>query len=828
MPTPLATLVALLPPQRVATDHATLAVHDSDAQTAYRCRGLAVVTPATTEEAITVVRWCAEHRVPFVVRGSGTGLSAGATPVENGIVIVTTRLNRIKTLDPVRRLAVVEAGVVNQAISTAALPQGLFYAPDPSSQPICTIGGNVGFNAGGAHCLKHGMTSNHVLGLKAVLATGEVVQWGGFSRETIEPDWTGLFVGNEGLFGMALEVTVNLKTLPETRHTVLAGFVDSEAAGHAVSAIIAAGIVPVAMELMDALTIEAVKPVVPIKYPPNCGALLVIELDGPRAVIAAEQIRLAETLDANATTGVLVAVDEKTRSDIWRVRKSAYSAYGRLAPNNFVQDSVVPRRKLGEALRRIEQIAAEANLICANVCHAGDGNLHPNLLYDGSEPGKFEIVERVAGEILSLCVELGGSITGEHGVGAEKRAFLPKMFGPPEMDLFHRLHEAFDPHKIANPGKMLEPAVIRLNSPVAPETNANSATSLPAPTSIAELANLVKQHPRLLPVGNRTKPALSTTATSHVSLRKLTGITAYEPTEFVLTALAGTPLREIEHQLALNQQCLPFDPLFVAAGASLGGTVAAGLNGPARFSRGGLRDAVIGLTFIDGNGQPLTVGSRVVKNVAGFDLPKFLVGSLGRFGILTEITIKVSPRPEATRTLEIQVDDTAALVAQIHRLATSPTEPEAIDARPLENRIYVRFAARAEAIDNLIEPVLNLAAATLLAPSTAETFWTDTTNFAWAHPDGNWIKIPVTLESLPEFLTIVASAADARLHVSAAGDLAYLSLPPENSTTRNRLTQAGYPSLLFRGEGPIRSGTVPASPITQRVRSVMDPHHKFS
>ena len=215
--------------------------------------------------------------------------------MENGIVIVTTRLNRIKKLDPARRLAVVEPGVINQDITVAATPHGLFYAPDPSSQPICTIGGNVGFNAGGAHCLKHGMTSNHVLGLKAVLATGQVVEWGGSSRETIEPDWTGLFVGNEGLFGMALEITVNLKTLPQDHHTVLAGFADAEAAGHAVSAIIAAGLVPVAMELLDALTIEAVKPVVPIEYPPDCHALLIIELDGPAAVIASEKTLLEQT-----------------------------------------------------------------------------------------------------------------------------------------------------------------------------------------------------------------------------------------------------------------------------------------------------------------------------------------------------------------------------------------------------------------------------------------------------------------------------------------------------------------------------------------------------
>ncbi len=827
MPASLSSLATLLPPHRVATDQATLAVHDSDAQTAYRCRGLAVVTPATTDEAITVVRWCAEHKVPFVVRGSGTGLSAGATPVENGIVIVTTRLNRIKLLDPGRHLAVVEAGVVNQAITVAALPHGLFYAPDPSSQPICTIGGNVGFNAGGAHCLKHGMTSNHVLGVKAVLATGEVVTWGGTSRESIDPDWTGLFVGNEGLFGLALEVTVNLKTLPETRHTVLAGFADSEAAGHAVSAIIAAGIVPVAMELMDALTIEAVRPVVPIDYPPNCHAILIIELDGPAAVIAAERARLAATLQENATTGVLVATNEKIRADIWRVRKSAYSAYGRLAPNNFVQDSVVPRQKLGEALRRIEQMATAANLICANVCHAGDGNLHPNLLYDGSEPGKFEIVERVAGEILGLCVELGGSITGEHGVGAEKRAFLPKMFGPREMDLFHRVHRAFDPHRIANPGKMLEPVTANPSAPESPSTVLTSSPPVTEPTTLEALIETVKQLPRLRPVGNRTKPPLSATDAPLVSLRHFVGITAYDPAEFVLTARAGTSLREIETALAKHQQCLPFDPLLVDAGATLGGTVAAGLNGPARFSRGGLRDAVIGLSFVDGRGQPFTVGSRVVKNVAGFDLPKFFVGSMGRFGILTEITIKVSPQPEATRTLKIEVQDTNALVSLLQRLAHSSAEPEAVDARPLDHCVYVRFAARHEAIERLIAPTLNLPGAELMEPSKADRFWSETKSFAWAHPEGNWVKIPTNLEQLPTLMAILASDTEARFHLSVAGDVGYLSLPSGNTVTRDAITRAGFASLLFHGEGATRSSPAPDSRISQAIKLVFDPGHKF-
>ncbi len=819
MPALLDSLAALLPARRIATDQATLAVHDSDAQTAYRCRGLAVVTPATTAEAITIVTWCAEHQVPFVVRGSGTGLSAGATPVADGIVIVTTRLNRIITLDPDRRLAVVEAGVINQAITAAAAAHGLFYAPDPSSQPICTIGGNVGFNAGGAHCLKHGMTSNHVLGLKAVLASGEVVTWGGLSRDTIEPDWTGLFVGNEGLFGLALEVTVNLKTMPVSRHTVLAGFASTEAAGHAVSAIIAAGIVPVAMELMDALTIEAVKPVVPIDYPPDCAALLIIELDGPTATVAAEQSQLAITLEASGTTGTLVADNEQTRADIWRVRKSAYSAYGRLAPNNFVQDSVVPRRKLGEALRRIEQLAAEANLICANVCHAGDGNLHPNLLYDGGEPGKFAIVERVAGDILKLCVELGGSITGEHGVGAEKRAYLPTMYGPAEMALFHRLHAAFDPDRIANPGKMLVPPAD--DAPPVPVVAApDRATTEPADT--AAVAAAIRQNPQLLPVGHRSKPTLSSGSRPLLSLQRLTGITAYEPAEFVLTALAGTPLTELSAALATHGQCLSFDPLLAAAGATLGGTVASGLNGPGRFGRGAIRDAVLGMTLVDGQGRILTVGSQVVKNVAGFDLPKLLVGSLGQLGVMTEITLKVSPLPPASRTIEITVADDLALKRKLAELARSSAEPEAIEARPFERRILIRFAAPSAALAALTAPLLDAPNARELDHTESTSFWDDTTAMAWAHPSGAWFKVPTDLERLPALLTAVRTIADARLHVSAAGDLAYVSVPPTNTKSLlDQIRPSGHEALQFHGAKLPLSEPASMSPVQSRIHQAL-------
>ncbi|HTL17958.1 MAG TPA: FAD-linked oxidase C-terminal domain-containing protein [Patescibacteria group bacterium] len=447
-------LASLLPAQRLLFEPQQLAAYESDALTVFRAAPLAVAIPENADEVIALVRFCRAEKLPFVARGSGTSLSGGSLPVSGGIVIALNRMNRILRLDPGLRLAVVEPGVVNAQVSLAAAPHGLHYAPDPSSQSICTIGGNVAFNSGGAHCLKYGMTSNHVLGLRAVLATGEVVQWGGGSRENVGPDWCGLFTGNEGLFGIALEITLQLLPRPECFHTVLAGYDSLEKAGDAVSAVIASGLLPGAIEIMDALALEAAKASVHAEYPAGCEAVLIVELEGPREVVGRERCRLDETLAGSGAIGIRVARDSSERLEIWKGRKNAFSAVGRLSPDFIVQDGVVPRRRLGEALRRVGEMSRQAGLRCANVFHAGDGNLHPLILFDGREAGALERAEALAGRILRMCIEMGGSITGEHGVGVEKREYLPEMFGEAEIDCFQRLRAAFDPLGIANPGKM--------------------------------------------------------------------------------------------------------------------------------------------------------------------------------------------------------------------------------------------------------------------------------------------------------------------------------------------------------------------------------------
>jgi glycolate oxidase len=450
-------LAALGLGRRLLTEPAQLAAFGSDALTAFHQRPLAVVLVERAEDVVAVVEACHRTGTPFVARGSGTSLSGGSLPVAGGIVIALNRMNRVLSVDPETCTAVVEPGVINLDVSRAAAAHGLAYAPDPSSQSVCTVGGNLAFNSGGAHCLKHGMTSNHVLGMTVVLPDGEIAELGGASTETVGPDWTGLFCGSEGLFGIATEVTLRLVPVPEAVRTSLAVYGSLEAAGDAVAAVVAAGLVPVAMEIMDALAMEAAEASVKPGYPRGA-ALLIVELEGEREVVDAEAVALDALLRASGATEVRTTEDAADRAMVWKGRKSAFSAVGWLAPDYIVQDGVVPRTRLGEALAEIDRMSAAAGIRVANVFHAGDGNLHPLILFDGREPGAVERAEALAGDILALCVALGGSITGEHGVGVEKRAYLPLMFSADDLAFMRELRHAIDPLELANRGKMLEPA----------------------------------------------------------------------------------------------------------------------------------------------------------------------------------------------------------------------------------------------------------------------------------------------------------------------------------------------------------------------------------
>ena len=432
----------------------SLRVYESDGYTIERAVPEVVVLPGSAEEVVEVVLLLARSGIAFVPRGAGTGLSGGCLGIGAPVTVCTSRMTRILHLDGPNRRAIVEAGVVNAAISRAALPLGLCYAPDPSSQQACTIGGNVAENSGGPHTLKYGVTTNHVLGVEMVLASGERVQLGGLTEDTPGYDLTGITVGSEGTFGIVTKVFVRLVRLPEETKTFLAVFETVDDATETVSGIIAAGIVPAALEMMDDTIIEAVEDAYHFGFPRDAGAVLIIELDGLAAAVEAQAERVVEVCRRRGAREVRVARDEAERALLWKSRKRAFGAVGRLAPSYCTQDGVVPRTKVPDILRAIRAAAEKHRLRIGNVFHAGDGNIHPILLYDQRDAGQVERVLAAGREILEACVALGGSLTGEHGIGVEKMGQMGLLFTPEDLEAMRRLRRAFDPDERCNPGKI--------------------------------------------------------------------------------------------------------------------------------------------------------------------------------------------------------------------------------------------------------------------------------------------------------------------------------------------------------------------------------------
>jgi glycolate oxidase len=431
-----------------------LRVYECDGLTGYRAVPALVCLPGSTEDVQAILVACAREGIPWVARGAGTGLSGGALPVAGGIVVSLARMNRILEVDLESQRVVVEPGVTNLDITRAVETDGYFYAPDPSSQQVCTIGGNVAENSGGAHCLKNGFTANHVTGLELVLPDGEVVELGGKALDPPGADLLGVVVGSEGTLGIATKVTVRVLRKPELVQTLLAGFVSTDEAGAAVSGLIAAGILPAAIEMMDALTIEAAEAAVAPGYPSGAGAVLIVELDGVAVQVEEDMAAVEEICLACGAFEIRVAADDVERALLWRGRKAAFAAMGRVANDYYVQDGVVPRTRLPEVLRRISELEREYGLRVGNVFHAGDGNLHPLVLYD-ARAGEAERARELADAILEACMEVGGSLTGEHGIGVDKACSMPKMFGEADLATFARLRRAFDPEGLANPGKVL-------------------------------------------------------------------------------------------------------------------------------------------------------------------------------------------------------------------------------------------------------------------------------------------------------------------------------------------------------------------------------------
>lgn len=737
-------LGAIVGREHVLSNPDELLVYECDGLPQHKHRPRAVVFPSSTEETAAIMRELARANVPFTPRGAGTGLSGGALALNSGVVIELARMRKILSIDPENRIAVVQPGVVNLNVSKAVAPYGLYYVPDPSSQPSCTIGGNIAESAGGIHCLKYGTTTDHVLGLRVVLAGGEIVDLGGPEGY----DLLGTFIGSEGTFGIATEATLRLVQLPPAVRTLLAEFIEVNDASHAVSAIIAAGVMPAALEMMDGEIIRAVEAsVFAAGLPPDAGAALLIELDGIEAGLDDEAEKVRSICMEHGARSCRYARDEAERKKLWAARKGAFGAIGRIKPDSMIQDAVVPRSRLPQVLNAAYDIAARYQLRIANVFHAGDGNLHPLICFDSRFPEEVRRVKEAGRELMEVCVAAGGTITGEHGVGLDKRDLLPLVFSEADMNAMLCVRAAFDPFGLCNPGKIVpmlrgcgEAKAVALSNESAPQTEAirpplaesrieiatpaefdpdrarkllsrivgeqnvcsNDGALIITPECGEEISEALKlassERWTVMPVGGMRwiKP----TTNLIVSTLRLNEIIEHEPADLIAVAQAGVTLNDFNARLAENGQWLPLDPPDDGR-ATLGGVVATGIGGPQQFGYGRPRGSVIGMKVLLADGSMIKAGGRVVKNVAGYDLCKLFTGSYGTLGIITELNFKLRPRParEATVISTGAIDELrAVLAARLFPVA----------AEIVSGRLLVRFAGNEKGVASQIEEARKL------------------------------------------------------------------------------------------------------------------------
>jgi len=610
----------------------------------------AIVFPADTAQTAAVVRLATEAGVAYVPRGFGTNLSGGTIASHGGLVIGLTRLNRILTIRPEGRYAVVQAGVTNLELQQALAPHGFLFAPDPASQKAATLGGNVAENAGGPHCVKYGVMTNHVLGVTAVMPGGEVLQMGGPALDPPGYDLRGVLVGSEGTLAVVTEMVVRIMPAAESLLTMLIVYDDIADAARSVSAIVAAGMTPATLEMMDGAVIRAVEASKPCGYPLDAAAVLIVEVDGPLAGLAQQAERIGQLCLQNGCREVRKAKDAAERDLLWAGRRGAFGAIARMAPSFLVADCTVPRTRLPDALIQVAAIADRYRLGHSNVFHAGDGNLHPVILFDPRDPDQVQRVHRAGHEIMEACVALGGTISGEHGIGTEKLDGMRLVFSEDDLDFQRQLRAAFDPHGLLNPGKLLPPPG---DAPVpaepAPPEFAGDLEWVPS--DVAEARDIVRRacldRRAVLPAGKGAAagsgqgPVRAATALRSV---KLTAVTEYDPATQVVGVQAGLSLAQLQTTLGAHGQWLPLRP--PRRRHTLGGIAASNACGPERLRYGAPRDLLLGLKFISGTGRQISAGGRVMKNVAGYDVTRLMAGSAGTLGFITELTFRISALPE--------------------------------------------------------------------------------------------------------------------------------------------------------------------------------------
>jgi glycolate oxidase subunit GlcD len=682
-------LRVIVGPDQVLTGREIGEVYSYDASLE-RGQPLAVILPGCTAEVAAAVKLLSEYRIPYTPRGFGTNLSGGSIAARGGVVICLSRMNRIISIRPERRCAVVEPGLTNLELQTALAPVGFLYAPDPASQKVSTMGGNLAENAGGPHCVKYGVTSNHILGIEAVLPGGRVEHFGGPALDPPGYDLRGVLTGSEGTLAIATRLTVRILPVTESVATLLAVYDDPCDAARSVSDIVAAGITPATLEMMDAPIMRAVEESYPCGYPLDAAAVLIAEVDGPAAGLRDQVERIREICERNRSRTVREAKDPAERDLLWAGRRGAFGAVARITPSYLVADCTVPRTRLPEALARVASIAGKYQLMHGNVFHAGDGNLHPLLFFDTRDQDQVHRVHEAGWEIMQACVALGGTITGEHGVGKSKAAAMRMIFSDEDLSFQYGLKQAFDPEGLLNPEKIF-PETPQGEAQLAPPVGRSFDPDADlTPEDAAEAADLVRAARAagvaLLPMGGgrqRDFGNLGTRPVVPLRSSRFAGVIEYDPPNQIVTVGTGVTLRELQNMLAFNGQWLPVVPPY--GHCSTAGSVAAlGSCGPDRLRHGAPRDLILGLRFVSGRGNLIRAGGKVIKNVAGYDITRLMVGSAGTLGFLTEITFRLAPLPQlctalrATGTLE-------QCGAAASELLRSRLEPVLLAAEPAHN-----------------------------------------------------------------------------------------------------------------------------------------------
>ncbi len=682
----------LLPRNAVLDDPLQLSMYGYDG-TFYEGRADLAVLPETTEQAAAAVRFLHDAGIPVIPRGAATSLSGGPVPVQGGAVVSFSRMDRVLELDYENHLAVVQPGVVNQDFQKILAAADFFYAPDPASQSVCTLGGNIGENSGGPHCLKYGVTANHVMGLTFVLPDGRAVEVGGASLDGPGLDLTGLIVGSEGTFGLATEITCRIMPQPDAVATMLAIFDSLAGATQSVSDIIAAGIIPATLEMMDNPMIQAIEKHLNAGYPLDAEAVLIVEVDGLKVSLDRQIACIEEVCKGNQVRSFRVAANEKERALLWKGRKGAFGAVTNIMPSKICTDVSVPRTELPKMLASVMEISRKWDIPITNVFHAGDGNLHPLILFDPRDEDQFRRAKNVDQEITQLAMKHGGVLTGEHGIGCGKRRYMLDVFSPSELRLMWRVKEAFDPDCLCNPGKVLPDKgdIAPVTPPDLPGGSFESAAAQLSLTgdrnhlrpavheSAAKLLALAgREGRRVVLRGGGTKSAPPHEDVWALDLSGFDRIISLDHANLTVTAEAGVTIEELETALAEHGQMLGLRPRF-ASRATIGGMVSTADSGPNRLLYGTPRDRLLGVKAALPTGEIVRFGGACVKNVAGYAIEKLLTGSHGTLAAVLEATLRTFPRPESRVTMSTALATPSQARPFLARLLRSGLRPAAVE-----------------------------------------------------------------------------------------------------------------------------------------------------